>query len=182
VPKNGHVHPWRVVYLWENGVKGTNTYQDRDAAEFFLEAITRRAVQIDTTVKTRLVNRLEDPTPIAKHYAALEGNPMSTDNKPDAPKSPAQKRKIVLDFLRAVNAEQRQTVNQWTYSATVQDYSSGRYTKVPNPEVDPARSAEAWSKLADYAAQQAQSFLKLQAYAQQQSNLVTFVEHLPSSS
>lgn len=71
MPKRGTTQPWRVVFLWENGVKGTSTYGSHDVAQFFLDAIVSRAAQIDSRVATALVDRREDPTPIPKIYERL---------------------------------------------------------------------------------------------------------------
>lgn len=72
MPKRGLTQPWRVIYVWENGVKGCNTYGTWGDAQLFVDALRHRAEMVEARIAIKVVNRIEDTTPNTKHYKILE--------------------------------------------------------------------------------------------------------------
>jgi hypothetical protein len=56
--KRGSTAPWRVTYVWSNGVKGVASYSTRDLAELNADKIRRNAAhRDDVTVTVTVTHR-----------------------------------------------------------------------------------------------------------------------------
>lgn len=59
--KRGETRPWRVTYEWDNGIKGSQSYQTEDHANLKADEIRRNAAHTDATVMVTVAHRDAKP-------------------------------------------------------------------------------------------------------------------------